>query len=197
MKDFAVTIGYSQTGIDIFPEGVTPEKLSAGHISVLRNPDIANVMYLRGFMERLGRGSVMIQKSCAKSGLPLPEWSEEGQNVTLTFYAPQVTPQVNPYVTPQVTPQVNPHVTPEVNPHVTPAVMKMINALKGEMSRNEIQEILGLKDIKYFRKAYILPALDGGLIEMTIPDRPKSRLQKYRLTEKGREIKSHNKPKTA
>ncbi|UUX93225.1 ATP-binding protein [Methanoplanus endosymbiosus] len=34
-----------------FPEGVTPEKLSSGHISVLRNPDIAHVMYLRGFMK--------------------------------------------------------------------------------------------------------------------------------------------------
>jgi len=157
-----------------FPEGVTPEKLSTGHISVLRNPDIAHVMYLRGFMERLGRGSVMIRESCTKSGLPLPEWSEDGHNVTLTFFATEVTPQVTPYVTPQVSPE----------------VMKMINALNGEMSRNEIQEILGLKDAKYFRKAYILPALNEGLIEMTIPDKPKSRLQKYRITEKGREIKN-------
>ncbi|MFA5614522.1 MAG: RNA-binding domain-containing protein, partial [Methanoculleus sp.] len=39
-----------------FPEGVTPEKLKKGTLSVLRNPDIAHVLYLRGYMEKIGRG---------------------------------------------------------------------------------------------------------------------------------------------
>jgi predicted transcriptional regulator len=58
--------------------------------------------------------------------------------------------------------------------------------LDKEMSRSEIQTALGLKDRKSFRTRYLVPAFNAGLIEMTIPEKPNSRLQKYRLTEKGR-----------
>lgn len=58
----------------------------------------------------------------------------------------------------------------------------MLAVLKGEMSRQEIQQMLGLKDRKSLRERYLLPALQGGYIEMTHPDTPSSRNQKYRLT---------------
>ena len=54
------------------------------------------------------------------------------------------------------------------------------------MRRLDIQAALKLKHEDHFRAAYLIPAMDGGFIEMTIPDKPKSRLQKYRLTEKGK-----------
>lgn len=54
------------------------------------------------------------------------------------------------------------------------------------MGRQELLAVLGLKDRFHFRDAYLIPALDSGLIEMTIPDKPTSRFQKYRLTAKGR-----------
>jgi ATP-dependent DNA helicase RecG len=46
--------------------------------------------------------------------------------------------------------------------------------------------MLKLKNADHFRKAYLLPLLKPDLLEMTLPDKPNSRLQKYRLTEKGR-----------
>lgn len=53
------------------------------------------------------------------------------------------------------------------------------------MSRRELREALLLKGDDNFRRLYLLPALEAGLIEMTIPEKPNSRLQKYRLTDKG------------
>ena len=53
------------------------------------------------------------------------------------------------------------------------------------MSRQQIQESLSLKHVRHFRDAYLLPSLKAGLIEMTIPDKSRSRLQRYRLTPAG------------
>ena len=149
------------------PEGVTVEKLQEGHISVLRNPDISHVLYLRGLMEKAGRGSVLMIQLCRENGLAAPEWkSDEKLGVTVTFRAPQATP----------------HVTPQVAPHVTPQVGKLLRALHGEMSRGDIMAEVGIKDRKHFAEAFIQPALDQGLIAMTQPDKPKSSKQQYRLT---------------
>jgi len=77
--------------------------------------------------------------------------------------------------------------TPEAAPEVTPEV-RLLSVLAGEKTRQQLKEALGLKDDEHFRKAYLLPALDAGLIEMTIPDKPRSSKQKYRLTDKGRQV---------
>ena len=55
------------------------------------------------------------------------------------------------------------------------------------MNRRHIQEALGLKNTKHVRKTYLLPALQAGLIEVTIPDKPRSKKQRYRLTTAERE----------
>jgi len=80
-----------------------------------------------------------------------------------------------------------PRVTPPKSPpQVTPAVKKLIAICSGEMDRAELQEKVGLSDRKSFTKNYLNPALEQGLIEMTIPEKPNSRLQKYRLTGAGK-----------
>jgi hypothetical protein len=69
---------------------------------------------------------------------------------------------------------------------ITGEVGRLLTVMIDDMKRKDIQSALGLKHEDYFREAYLLPALKAGLIEMTIPDKPRSSKQKYRLTEKGR-----------
>lgn len=68
---------------------------------------------------------------------------------------------------------------------LTSHIRRLLDAISGEMSGQELLEALGFRDRKSFRERYIAPALRAGFIEMTVPDKPNSRLQKYRLTEKG------------
>ncbi len=110
------------------------------------------------------------------------------------FRSQEATPQVTPKVTPQVTPKVTPQVTPKVAPQVAPQLtgeatpqIRLIRAVLGEMAGQQLQEALNLSDTKYFRSNFLLPALHDGLIEMTVPDKPRSSKQRYRLTPKGSE----------
>jgi Fic family protein len=83
--------------------------------------------------------------------------------------------------------------TPQVAPHVTPQVERLLLAMRDDMSRESLQDALALQDRKSFRERYLKPALEHGLIEMTIPGKPNSRLQQYRLTDKGRQWLSQHK----
>lgn len=80
-------------------------------------------------------------------------------------------------------------ITPEVTPVVTPEVERLLNVLREKpLGKQEILQALGLKDEKNLRELYIKPALQSGLIELTIPDKPTSSKQQYRITEKGQQI---------
>ncbi len=76
--------------------------------------------------------------------------------------------------------------TPQVAPHVTPQVARLLRGIRGDMGREALQEALNLQDRKSFRERYLKPAIAQGLIEMSVPGKPNSRLQRYRLTEQGR-----------
>ena len=77
-----------------------------------------------------------------------------------------------------------------VTPHEAPHVRRLIAALQGEMSRAELMAALGLADRNHFLRAYLHPSLDAGRIEMTLPQSPRSRNQRYRLTTLGGEARN-------
>ena len=71
-------------------------------------------------------------------------------------------------------------------PQVTPQIGVLLSRIEGEMTRQAIQEAMRLTDREHLRKTYLAPALELGVIEMTLPDKPNSRSQRYRLTALGR-----------
>ena len=62
----------------------------------------------------------------------------------------------------------------------------MVAISQTPLGRSEISEALGHKTISGAAKQALTDLLDAGLIEQTIPEKPNSRLQKYRLAQKKR-----------
>ncbi len=87
-----ITVNIYPNKIEITNSGVIPPDIIKGkstikaHHSVLRNPTIAHMFYLRGKMEKLGRGLSLIINRFIDFGLKLPEWSTQSGYTTLTLH---------------------------------------------------------------------------------------------------------------
>lgn len=74
----------------------------------------------------------------------------------------------------------------QVSDQVSDQVGTLLKFLRNKtLTAVELMSLIGLTHKPTFRKNYLRPALNSGLIEMTIPDKPNSRLQKYRVTAAG------------
>ena len=84
----------------------------------------------------------------------------------------------------------SPAATDQAGDRVTDRVTTLITALQaGSKSTAALMAELGLSHRPTFRNNYIHPAISAGLVEMTWPESPSARNQKYRLTARGREIR--------
>ena len=91
----------------------------------------------------------------------------------------------------QGTPQDTPQDVEQISDHVEQLVVVLTRA----MSRARIQAALELKDRRHFLASYLKPGLKAGLIEMTLPDKPTSRHQRYRRTAAGQALADRTKGK--
>ncbi|MEN6317183.1 MAG: Fic family protein [Syntrophaceae bacterium] len=81
------------------------------------------------------------------------------------------------------------HMSDQVSDHQSDQVMRLLRTLrKSQRSAADIMTKLGLSHRPTFRKNYLHPALKARLIEMTQPDTPRTRNQKYRLTARGLQL---------
>jgi ATP-dependent DNA helicase RecG len=161
--------------VGTLPPGIRPGDLKRKHASNPRNKFITNVFFRRGLIEQWGRGTQKIVELCRKAGHPDPEFEEITGCVLVTFRP------ASGSITGATT-----EVTTEVATEVTTEVARLLPLATEPAAKLALRQKLGLRNDEHFRKAYLVPALSLGLIEMTIPDKPNSPLQKYRLTARGR-----------
>lgn len=64
---------------------------------------------------------------------------------------------------------------------INPNIKKLLDVMEDDVSysSNELMQKLNLKAKEGFRRNYLRPAIDQNLIYMTIPDKPKSKNQRY------------------
>lgn len=67
-------------------------------------------------------------------------------------------------------------------------IQTILETCISERSLMEIITLLHFSNRTKFRNKYINPLIAEGLLAMTVPDKPNSRLQKYYTTEKGKSL---------
>jgi predicted HTH transcriptional regulator len=164
------------------PGGLIPpltfEALRCPHPSIPRNPLLAEPMFLARYIERAGTGTLDMAALSRDARLKDPQFRFEHGQFIQVLWRPEA-----------VTQRVTPEVTPEVTPQVAPQVASLVKAITGEHTREQLQDLMELSDRENFRLGYLVPAMSAGLVERTIPDRPQSRSQRYRLTPAGHALR--------
>ncbi|MFH1123939.1 MAG: ATP-binding protein [Pseudomonadota bacterium] len=161
------------------PKGMLPSDL--GRKSVRRNALIADLLHRISFIEKAGTGIKRMREEAEMHGSPAPVFEASG--FFTAIFRPLATR------TPEGTEQVTGEVAGEVPGEVTGEVLRLLKVLQpGPMPRSEAQATLGLIGEANFRDRYLQPAVKQKLVEMTIPDKPRSRSQRYRLTKSGAEF---------
>jgi predicted HTH transcriptional regulator len=164
--------------------GLTVEDMLQG-VSKIRNRVIARVFRELDLIEQWGSGVRRMFKEADELGLPKPEIIEIGMRVRFIVHLAKLL--VLPPETEPGRNQVGVQLPTQLPIQSDSPVQMLLLALKdGEKSSGVLRSVLGIKHRPTFRDNYLHPALDAELIEMTIPEKPSSSKQKYRLTDKGR-----------
>ena len=158
-------LSVDRTGLRL---GLRPEDLKREHTSRPRNPFITDVFYRRGLIEQWGRGTQKIVELCVKAGHLEPDFGQPAGSVFVRFRA------------------IVRRETGQAGEQVSEQVTRMLAFCEVAKTKGEILAHLGLAPVYLNYRRHLYPWVQQGLLERTIPDKPQSRLQQYRLTEKGR-----------
>ena len=156
------------------PPPLTIERLRFAHASIPRNPLIADPMFLARYAEKAGSGILDMMALCRDAGLPEPQFRHDGGQFVQTIRRADADQQKHLATQGGIKSALSQH------------QVAILHMCLTESSLLDMMKVAGRSDRTKFRHQVVNPLLADGLIERTIPGKPNSRLQKYRLTEKGR-----------
>ena len=198
------------------PPDWTVERLAEEHASRPHNPGIAYAFFRAGMIEAWGRGIRRITGACEDAGNPRPEWrAEPGGGLWLVFRYSAAYQEADgviresPYrvrpesqgAQPELATQpesaqpearqpdwIRPESTtqPESRQPESLAAKLLVLLAERALAKAELSQGLGQKQVSGQLNKVVRQLVTDRMIEYTLPDRPRSRLQRYRLTDKGR-----------
>lgn len=138
---------------------------------------IAGAFHRTGAIEVWGRGTNRVIEASRAYGIAEPTFTEGSGAVTVTFKAEIVTAVSN------LVPGRHQVGTKSAR---SPNQVEVLELAVDPRAPAELMIPSGRTDRTKFRDQVVAPLLQAGLLEMTIPDRPRSSKQRYRITEAGR-----------
>jgi predicted HTH transcriptional regulator len=166
------------------PYGLTVNKLLEPHKSLPANPLIADPLFWTGYVDKVGTGTEDIVNLCKDKGLKSPEYHQEedfrvviwrrgGQTDNVSIKGPSKGLSKG-----LSRDQVCEHLNQEWN-----KIDPLIRGLEKASSAAELRALMGMNNATKFKKNYLDPLIELGIVRMTDPDSPNSPKQRYILTD--------------
>lgn len=159
------------------PAGMREEDL--GVKSVPRNPLLFGILHRMDLVEKIGSGIRRIRRTCRDYGVAEPVFEVSEHWVTTTFKRPIA--------------QVGTKSGPSRDQVGTKSALsrhqvEILEKCAEDQPLTILMKIAGRSNRTKFRDQVLSPLLAQGFLKMTLPDKPRSRNQKYRLTAKGKAL---------
>lgn len=157
-----VQIDFFADRVEIHSPGSLYGRMSVEQLGIakpdLRNPALAVMTEALTAAEHRYSGIPTMRNAMKEYGLPEPKFENRRNEFVVTFY--------------------NQAEAQKETPHSEPAG-DILAFCREPRTRQEIAAYLGVKTVFYAMQHYVQPLLADGKLAMTIPEKPKSRNQKY------------------
>ena len=179
------------------PKGWTAERLLRTHDSKARNLTIAQALNWAGYVEKSGNGTESIVRRCMDAGLPKPEYHPDNVDFKVIIWRnpARLGPVGAQLGSSQGTVGAQLGRSQGAVRAQSPREKCLILLAGSELKRKEIAVGVRMPSRSGYLSRMLAELVEDGLIERTIPDKPNSSQQRYRLTEKGQQVVRGNNDK--